>query len=105
MNASFRRGFDGWIYVTHGFNNNSTVKGRDGSEVKLNSGNTYRVRPDGSRVEQHTWGQVNPVRPDLRPARQSVFVRTATARRSINCCAARIIRASASRTTDSASRR
>src|SRR5687768_3885997 len=60
MNASFRRGFDGWVYITHGFNNNSTVKGRDGSEIKLNSGNTYRVLPDGSRVEAHTWGQVNP---------------------------------------------
>jgi putative heme-binding domain-containing protein len=60
MNASFRRGYDGWIYITHGFNNTSVVKGRDGSELKLNSGNTYRVRPDGSRVEAHTWGQVNP---------------------------------------------
>ncbi len=60
MNASFRRGYDGWIYITHGFNNNSTVKGRDGSEIKLNSGNTFRIRPDGSRVEPHTWGQVNP---------------------------------------------
>src|SRR5688572_16935741 len=60
MNASFRRAYDGWIYITHGFNNNSTVKGRDGNEVKLNSGNTYRIRPDGSRAEPHTWGQVNP---------------------------------------------
>jgi putative heme-binding domain-containing protein len=60
MNASFRRGFDGWIYITHGFNNTSVIKGRDGSEIKLNSGNTYRVRPDGSRVEVHAWGQVNP---------------------------------------------
>ena len=60
MNASFRRGYDGWIYITHGFNNSSTVKGRDGSEVKLSSGNTYRIRPDGSRAEPHTWGQVNP---------------------------------------------
>lgn len=58
--ASFRRGFDGWLYITHGFNNNSTVKGRDGSQIQMNSGNTYRVRLDGSRVEQHTWGQVNP---------------------------------------------
>lgn len=58
--ASFRRGFDGWLYITHGFNNNSTVQGRDGSQIQMNSGNTYRVRIDGSRVEQHTWGQVNP---------------------------------------------
>jgi len=60
MNSSFRRGYDGWIYITHGFNNTSIVKGRDGSELKLNSGNTYRIRPDGSRVEVNTWGQVNP---------------------------------------------
>ena len=58
--ASFRRGSDGWIYGTHGFNNNSTFKARDGSTLTLNSGNTYRFRPDGSRVEQYTWGQVNP---------------------------------------------
>ena len=60
MNSSFRRGFDGWLYITHGFNNNSTARGKDGSEIKMNSGNTYRVRLDGSRVEQHTFGQVNP---------------------------------------------
>ena len=58
--ASFRRGFDGWLYATHGFNNDSHVKGRDGNEVHLNSGNTYRMRLDGSRIEHHTWGQVNP---------------------------------------------
>ncbi len=58
--ASFRRGDDGWLYGTHGFNNNSTFKAKDGSTITLNSGNTWRVRIDGSRVEQHTWGQVNP---------------------------------------------
>ncbi|MBL9138710.1 MAG: c-type cytochrome [Verrucomicrobiales bacterium] len=58
--ASFRRGFDGWLYATHGFNNDSHVAGRDGNRVDLNSGNTYRVRLDGRRIEQHTWGQVNP---------------------------------------------
>jgi len=58
--ASFRRGFDGWLYATHGYNNDSHVKGRDGHEVHMNSGNTYRIRLDGSRIEQHTWGQVNP---------------------------------------------
>lgn len=58
--ASFRRGFDGWLYATHGFNNDSHVKGRDGSEVHLNSGNTYRMRLDGSRIEHYTHGQVNP---------------------------------------------
>lgn len=58
--ASFRRGFDGWLYATHGFNNDSHVTARDGSRVDLNSGNSYRIRLDGSRIEQHTHGQVNP---------------------------------------------
>jgi putative heme-binding domain-containing protein len=58
--SSFRRGFDGWLYATHGFNNDSHVTARDGSHVDMNSGNTYRIRLDGSRIEHHTWGQVNP---------------------------------------------
>ncbi len=60
MDSSFRRGNDGWLYMTHGFNNNTTVRAKDGSEIKMNSGNIYRVQPDASRVEQFTWGQVNP---------------------------------------------
>jgi putative heme-binding domain-containing protein len=60
MNSSFTRGFDGWLYATHGFNNDTTVRGKDGHEVSMNSGNTYRLRLDGARIEQYTWGQVNP---------------------------------------------
>jgi putative heme-binding domain-containing protein len=60
MQNGFTRGFDGWLYICHGFNNDSTIAGTDGSRIQLNSGNTYRVRLDGSRVEQFTWGQVNP---------------------------------------------
>jgi putative heme-binding domain-containing protein len=58
--ASFRRGTDGWLYGTHGFNNTSTMHGRDGSKITMQSGNTWRVALDGSRVEQITFGQVNP---------------------------------------------
>ncbi len=58
--ASFRRGDDGWVYATHGFNNQSRVKGRDGHEIFLPSGNIYRFRLDGSRLEHWTHGQVNP---------------------------------------------
>ena len=58
--SSFRRGFDGWLYCTHGYNNDSHVTAGDGSHVDLNSGNTYRIRLDSSRVEHHTHGQVNP---------------------------------------------
>lgn len=60
MNNSFTRGFDGWLYSCHGFNNETRVAGRDGHEIHMQSGNTYRMRLDGERVEQFTWGQVNP---------------------------------------------
>jgi len=60
MLSSFTRGFDGWLYATHGFNNITTLKGKDGHAITMNSGNTFRMRLDGSRVEQNTWGQVNP---------------------------------------------
>ena len=49
MTGSFTEGFDGWVYACHGFKNTSTVKGTDGSEIVMNSGNTYRFRPDGSQ--------------------------------------------------------
>ena len=60
MINSLRRGEDGWIYACHGFNNQSTVAGKDGHEVVLQSGNTFRFRPDGSRIELVSQGQVNP---------------------------------------------
>ena len=60
MNNAFRRGFDGWLYANHGWANTSTVRGRDGNEVVLAGGNTYRVRPNGARIEHFTHGQVNP---------------------------------------------
>ncbi|HUG91620.1 MAG TPA: PVC-type heme-binding CxxCH protein [Planctomycetaceae bacterium] len=60
MNNAFRRGFDGWLYACHGFNNETRVAGRDGHTVTMQSGNTYRMRLDGSRVEHFTHGQVNP---------------------------------------------
>src|SRR5262249_3880468 len=56
MTGEFVWGFDGWVYVCHGFANKSTVKARDGSAITMASGNTYRIKPDGSRIEQVTWG-------------------------------------------------
>ena len=53
---AFRRGFDGWLYAAHGFKNKSTITASDGSRIVLESGNTYRMRLDGSHVEQFTWG-------------------------------------------------
>lgn len=58
--SSYRRGPDGCVYATHGFNNTSHFAARDGSTLDVNSGNTFRFRVDGSRIEGHTWGQVNP---------------------------------------------
>ncbi len=60
MINALRDGGDGWIYACHGFNNQSEVAGKDGHQVKMSSGNTFRFRPDGSRVELFTQGQVNP---------------------------------------------
>ena len=60
MTNSFTHMPDGWIYATHGFSNDSKVKGKDGHEIVMNSGNTFRFKPDGSRIEIFTHGQVNP---------------------------------------------
>ncbi len=60
MCSSFRLGLDGWIYATHGFNNTSHFRAKDGSSLDLHSGNVFRFRPDGSRIEPWTHGQVNP---------------------------------------------
>jgi putative heme-binding domain-containing protein len=60
MVNNLTRGYDGWVYTCHGFTNTSTVAGTDGDSISMTSGNTFRFRPDGSRVEQTTFGQVNP---------------------------------------------
>ncbi|HEY2412001.1 MAG TPA: PVC-type heme-binding CxxCH protein, partial [Pirellulaceae bacterium] len=60
MENSFRRGWDGWVYACHGFNNDSRVKGTDGHEIHMQSGNVFRFQLDGSRIEHFTHGQVNP---------------------------------------------
>ncbi|MBD0255702.1 MAG: HEAT repeat domain-containing protein [Cytophagales bacterium] len=60
MVSNLTRGFDGWVHACHGFTNASRVAGRDGDSVRMESGNTFRFRPDGSRVEQTTFGRVNP---------------------------------------------
>ncbi|HYH56614.1 MAG TPA: PVC-type heme-binding CxxCH protein, partial [Anseongella sp.] len=60
MVNNFVWGFDGWVHADHGFTNISTVAGTDGDSITMESGNTFRFRPDGSRVEQTTFGRVNP---------------------------------------------
>ncbi|HZY79351.1 MAG TPA: PVC-type heme-binding CxxCH protein, partial [Cyclobacteriaceae bacterium] len=60
MVSNFIRGYDGWVHACHGFTNRSAFAGADGDTITLVSGNTFRFRMDGSRVEQLTFGQVNP---------------------------------------------
>ncbi len=60
MCNSLNRWLDGWIYACHGFANTSTVQGSDGQAITMNSGNTWRMQPDGSHCEYWTHGQVNP---------------------------------------------
>ncbi len=60
MNNSFTRGLDGWIYANHGYTNDDTVAGADGKKIHMQSGNTYRMRADGSHLEYFSHGRVNP---------------------------------------------
>jgi putative heme-binding domain-containing protein len=60
MTGEFQLGFDGWVYACHGFSNTSKVKCKGPDTITMTSGNTYRFKPDGSRVEHFTNGQVNP---------------------------------------------
>ncbi len=54
------RSWDGWVHADHGFANTSRVAGSDGDTIVMFSGNTFRFRLDGSRVEFTTTGRVNP---------------------------------------------
>lgn len=60
MVNNFIIGYDGWIHACHGFTNRSKVAGADGDSILMISGNTFRFRPDGSRVEHTTDGRINP---------------------------------------------
>lgn len=60
MANAFTRWVDGWIYACHGFANNSELRAAGGAVLRMYSGNTFRMSADGSRLEQFTYGQVNP---------------------------------------------
>ena len=60
MVNNFERSWDGWIHANHGFANTSRVSGSDGDTIVMASGNTFRFRMDGSRLEFTTTGRVNP---------------------------------------------
>lgn len=59
------RGFDGWMHASHGYSNISVVAGTDGDSIKMVSGNTFRFKLDGSRVEKTTDGRINPFGSDF----------------------------------------
>ena len=65
MVNNFIRGFDGWMHASHGFTNTSVVAGKDGDSIKMVSGNTFRFKLDGSRVEKTTDGRINPFGSDF----------------------------------------
>ncbi len=58
--SSYLYWIDGWVYGTHGFRNHSEVTDRSGTKTVVDSGNTYRFRPDGSHFEIYSHGQTNP---------------------------------------------
>ncbi len=60
MANGFTPWIDGWVYGCHGFRNTSKIVDSQGNVTELFSGNTYRFRPDGSKFELYTQGQVNP---------------------------------------------
>src|SRR5688572_13606295 len=61
MANAFSPWVDGWIYACHGFANRSTLKSATtDSQISMHSGNTWRMKADGSKVEYYTHGQVNP---------------------------------------------
>jgi glucose/arabinose dehydrogenase len=60
MSSNYLYWVDGWIYGCHGFSNHSEVTDRQGRVTVLDSGNTYRFKPDGSAFEAYTHGQTNP---------------------------------------------
>jgi putative heme-binding domain-containing protein len=60
MTNSYIRGYDGWVYGTHGYNNHTTLKGSDGASIYMESGNIFRMALDGSHVDHIAHGPVNP---------------------------------------------
>jgi putative heme-binding domain-containing protein len=60
MLSAFTPWIDGWTYACHGFSNKSDLKTSNGQRILMHSGNTWRMKPDGSALQQYTHGQVNP---------------------------------------------
>ena len=54
-----RMGIDGWIYVAVGDFGFVEAQGADGRVLSRRGGGILRVRPDGTDMEIHNWGQRN----------------------------------------------
>lgn len=54
-----RMGIDGWIYIAVGDFGFTEAKGTDGTVLARRGGGIVRVRPDGTEMEIHNWGQRN----------------------------------------------
>lgn len=54
-----RIGIDGWIYIAVGDFGFTEAKGADGRVIAKRGGGILRVRPDGTEMEIHNWGQRN----------------------------------------------
>ena len=54
-----RVGIDGWIYIAVGDFGFTEAKGADGRVIAKRGGGILRVRPDGTEMEIHNWGQRN----------------------------------------------
>ena len=82
MTNAFSWGFDGWIYACHGFSNESKVEGSDGKPIVMQSGNVYRMKPDGTHGSSST-RMARSTRSAWRSTRSATCTRaTATAGRS-----------------------
>lgn len=54
-----RMGIDGWIYIAVGDFGFTEARGTDGTVLSRRGGGIVRVRPDGTEMEIHNWGQRN----------------------------------------------
>ena len=54
-----RMGIDGWLYIAVGDFGFTEAKGTDGTVLARRGGGIVRVRPDGTEMEIHNWGQRN----------------------------------------------
>jgi len=57
--SGIRLGMDGWMYVSVGDKGIAKAKGKDGSSITHEGGGVVRMRPDGTRLENFTFGTRN----------------------------------------------